>query len=495
MLSSICQNTQAAALYNFTYISNIDSIVYFSGGVITGLGPPNTTDIVTGSFYGTANGDIITGITPVGMTINGVSFTPNLTMSVTSDKPGNWWTTGGTPQVSFSGLNNNFQFRDTATNNYLYSIYDPTHVYQDYGRGFEGIVNGIEFSTNAPITSVYWNVTTAALYNFTYISNIDSIVYSSGGVITGLGPPNTTDTVTGSFYGTANGDIITGITPVSMTINGISFTPNLTTSVTSDKPDNWWTTGGTPQVSFSGLNNNFQFRDTATNNYLYSIYDPTHVYQDYGRGFEGIVNGIEFSTNAPITSVYWNVTTATMANQTITFGSAPTVSVGGTGTVSATGGASNNPVTFSSTTTGVCSVSGSTVIGLAVGTCTIAANQGGDANYNSAPQATQSFSVSGFALTVSIANSIGGTVASNVGGFACGRKCSASFASGTLITLTAIPVSGFEFTCWGGACRGYGNSCTVTMNAAQTVTANFTVFTIHQPVWKRVIKSIIKGGG
>ena len=50
MLSSICQNTQAAALYNFTYISNIDSIVYFSGGVITGLGPPNTTDIVTGIF-------------------------------------------------------------------------------------------------------------------------------------------------------------------------------------------------------------------------------------------------------------------------------------------------------------------------------------------------------------------------------------------------------------------------------------------------------------
>ena len=194
-------------------------------------------------------------------------------------------------------------------------------------------------------------------------------------------------------------------------------------------------------------------------------------------------------------SIHILVATATMAKQTITFGAAPTVSVGGTGTVSATGGASNNPVTFSSTTTGVCSVSGSTVIGLAVGTCTIAANQGGDANYNSAPQATQSFSVSGFALTVSIANSIGGTVASNVGGFACGRKCSASFASGTLITLTAIPVSGFEFTGWGGACRGYGNSCTVTMNAAQTVTANFTVFTIHQPVWKRVIKSIIKGGG
>jgi len=194
-------------------------------------------------------------------------------------------------------------------------------------------------------------------------------------------------------------------------------------------------------------------------------------------------------------SIHVLVATATMAKQTITFGAAPTVSVGGTGTVSATGGASNNPVTFTSTTAGVCTISGSMVTGLAVGTCTIAANQAGNDNYNAASQSTQSFSVSGFALTVSIAKSIGGTVASNLGGFACGRTCSASFASGTLVTLTAIPVSGYEFTGWGGACRGYGNSCTVTMNAVQTVTANFAVFTIHQPVWKRVIKSIIKGGG
>ena len=109
---------------------------------------------------------------------------------------------------------------------------------------------------------------------------------------------------------------------------------------------------------------------------------------------------------------------------------------------------------------------------------------------------TQSFSVTpGLALTVSNANVAFGNVISNIGGIYCGANCSASFPSGSFVTLTAIPISGYEFTGWGGACGGYGNSCTVTMNAAQTVTANFTVFTIHQPVWKRVIKSIIKGGG
>ena len=96
-----------------------------------------------------------------------------------------------------------------------------------------------------------------------------------------------------------------------------------------------------------------------------------------------------------------------------------------------------------------------------------------------------------YALTVTNANSVGGTVTSNVGGIACGTGCSASIASGTAITLTAIPVSGYQFTGWGGACTGYGNSCTVTMSAAQTVSANFAPFKIHQPIWKRAIEAII----
>lgn len=82
--------------------------------------------------------------------------------------------------------------------------------------------------------------------------------------------------------------------------------------------------------------------------------------------------------------------------QTITFNAAPTVVVGGTGTVSATGGASGNPVVFSSLTPGVCTVSGtngSIVTKNAAGVCTIAANQAGSTTiamiYLAAPQVTQ----------------------------------------------------------------------------------------------------------
>lgn len=81
-------------------------------------------------------------------------------------------------------------------------------------------------------------------------------------------------------------------------------------------------------------------------------------------------------------------------NQTISFSAAPTVIVGGTGTISATGGASGNPVTFTSTTTGVCTVSGSVVTGVTAGTCAIAANQAGNTNYSAAAQSILTFIVS-----------------------------------------------------------------------------------------------------
>ena len=81
------------------------------------------------------------------------------------------------------------------------------------------------------------------------------------------------------------------------------------------------------------------------------------------------------------------------ANQAIVFGSPPSVVVGGTGTVSAAGGATGNAVSFTSTTTTVCTVSGATVTGVAPGSCIIAANQLGNGNYNAAAQQTLAFSI------------------------------------------------------------------------------------------------------
>ncbi len=80
-------------------------------------------------------------------------------------------------------------------------------------------------------------------------------------------------------------------------------------------------------------------------------------------------------------------------SQTITFtsGAPSDATVGATYTVTATGGASGNAVTFS--TTSMCTVSGSKVSFIGVGECVIDANQAGDADYLAATQAARRFRV------------------------------------------------------------------------------------------------------
>lgn len=76
-----------------------------------------------------------------------------------------------------------------------------------------------------------------------------------------------------------------------------------------------------------------------------------------------------------------------------------------------------------------------------------------------------------FPLSVTITGS--GTVTSNPAGINCPSTCSTTFDSGTGVSLTATPSSGWIFAGWGGACAGTGN-CNVNMSAAELVTATFT---------------------
>jgi len=76
-------------------------------------------------------------------------------------------------------------------------------------------------------------------------------------------------------------------------------------------------------------------------------------------------------------------------------------------------------------------------------------------------------------LNVTLAGLQAGSVTSSPSGIDCGSTCSATFATGTSVTLTATPSDGSQFTGWSGACSGSG-ACTVLQGGTATVTATFT---------------------
>lgn len=76
-------------------------------------------------------------------------------------------------------------------------------------------------------------------------------------------------------------------------------------------------------------------------------------------------------------------------------------------------------------------------------------------------------------VTVSKVGTGAGTVTSSPAGIDCGSTCSAQFAEGAQVTLTATPGAGSEFAGWsGGGCSGTG-TCPLTLSGDVSVSAQF----------------------
>jgi MBG domain-containing protein len=189
-----------------------------------------------------------------------------------------------------------------------------------------------------------------------------------------------------------------------------------------------------------------------------------------------------------------------LTSQTITFGPLSNETYGaGPLAISATGGGSGNPVTFSTSTGSVCSVTsnGDSTGSVSVvhsGTCTVLANQAGNGTFAAAPQVSRSFTINKAVLTVtpSPTNQIYGTTASlgaNVTGFAYsenGGELTGSPSCTTTATSTSSVAGGpYPVTCTIGTMTDPTGNYTfsfVSTNALTVVPATVTVIANNQTI-------------
>ena len=83
-----------------------------------------------------------------------------------------------------------------------------------------------------------------------------------------------------------------------------------------------------------------------------------------------------------------------------------------------------------------------------------------------------------------------GSINSVPSGISCSGTCTSPFPSGSTVTLTAAPVTGYYFSGWGGACTGSG-SCALVLTSNQSVTATF----LPIPANNQLLTVSLSGGG
>jgi len=290
--------------------------------------------------------------------------------------------TGASPSTQTYGYTPNDQLSSTSSGSYEY---DPAGNITAYPNGSTGTYNSASelLSQSAPSSTSYvYNsngqrtsmTSPIGMSNYQYdqAGGLVNVTSSSAGVtppVTPAPPSATTDAATSvaSDGATLNGSVNPNGEATTYQFDygttsayGSTTSPTSAGSATSVVAAAATLTGLTPATTYD-------FRVVATS-----------------------AAGSSYGANLTFTTA----SQTSLGTQSISFTSiAPTNAVvGGSYTVAAVA-SSGLAVNFSSSSTSVCVVSGSTATFVGAGTCVIDGNQAGDADYAAAPQATQSFTV------------------------------------------------------------------------------------------------------
>lgn len=281
----------------------------------------------------------------------------------------------------------------TNTSNANYStdpfIFSNTALY--FGEGYYGRISNYRYTlSSARYTSTFTPPTAALtsgnanewLVPFDYTTNntyelINNAVTTTPFTVapTGSGP-------------SGNGNIVAGSVVSREFTPFAKFTPTFTWSNVSKNIGDANFTLTAPSPSTPGT---FTYSSATT-----SVISLTGTTATVGNAGTSVIT----ATFTPTNTVDYNSGTTTMTitvtgnSQTISFPDLSPITLGGAApTLSATA-SSNLTIAYTSATTSICTVTGTTITVVTTGTCTINANQSGNGTYAAATQVQKSFVIS-----------------------------------------------------------------------------------------------------
>lgn len=195
-----------------------------------------------------------------------------------------------------------------------------------------------------------------------------------------------------------------------------------------------------------------------------SVHGSTGVVTDIAAGTCIIAaNQSGNTTFAPAAQATQSIIVIGNASQIISFGAAPALTLFSTANVSAIA-SSGLVVSYSSTTPTVCSVDSSTglVTDLTTGDCVIAAAQAGDANYNPAPQVTQTITVAAWAGPITVPGAPTGITAT------AGNVTNTVLVSIGATDSGGSPITGYTVTSDTGGITATGTASPITVTCPST---------------------------